>query len=79
MASTSVKRAIIIATVGISAIIVLYSLGSTDDCSLKHLGVLNDLKKYQQTLDPILCEDLDNKIIELNDRCGIEVEEIDCG
>ena len=79
MASTSVKRAIIITIVGISAIIVLYGLGSTDNCSLKHLAVLNDLKKYQQTLDPILCEDLDNRIVELNDQCGIEVEEVDCG
>jgi len=30
-------------------------------------------------LDPELCDELVNKIIELNEECGIEIEPIDCG
>jgi hypothetical protein len=41
--------------------------------------VVNDLKKYEETLDAELCDDLVNRIIDLNDKCGIEIEVIDCG
>jgi hypothetical protein len=43
------------------------------------VAVVNELKKYQETLDPEFCENLENKIIELNEECGIEIEPIDCG
>lgn len=68
--------------VGVSAIIIiviLFSAEVTDSCPLKHVGVVNDLKKYEETLDAELCVDLVNRIIDLNDKCGIEIEIIDCG
>ncbi len=78
MTSTVIKCAII-GLAGITSIVVLYSTGLVDSCSLKYVGVVSDLKKYEETLDAELCEDLVNRIIELNDQCGIEIEIIDCG
>ena len=78
MTSTVIKCAII-GLAGIASIVVLYSAGLVDSCSIKHVGVVSDLKKYEETLGAELCEDLVNRIIELNDQCGIEIEIIDCG
>lgn len=70
---------IIISLASISVIIVLYSTGLVDNCSIRHASVLNELKKYHDKLDPVLCEDLNDKIIELNNKCGIEMDVVDCG
>ena len=70
---------IIIGLVCICIITVFYSIGLVDSCPIKHVNVVNELKKYHENLDPELCEDLDNKIIELNNKCGIEMDVIDCG
>ena len=78
MTGTFVK-CLVIGLAGLVLIVVLYSTGLVDSCSIKHIGVVSDLKKYEETLDAELCEDLVNKIIELNDKCGIEIEIIDCG
>ena len=78
MTGTFVK-CLVIGLAGLVLIVVLYSTGLVDSCSIKHIGVVSDLKKYEETLDAELCEDLVNRIIELNDKCGIEIEIIDCG
>ena len=78
MTSTFVK-CVMIGLAGLVLIVVLYSAGLVDSCSIKHVGVVSDLKKYEETLDAELCEDLVNRIIELNDQCEIEIEIIDCG
>ncbi|MGQ0638482.1 MAG: hypothetical protein ACT4N1_03900 [Nitrososphaerota archaeon] len=78
MTSTFVK-CVMIGLAGLVLIVVLYSVGLVDSCSIKHVGVVSDLKKYEETLDAEFCEDLINRIIELNDQCGIEIEIIDCG
>jgi hypothetical protein len=72
-------KSVAIGLVVIILIVILFSAGVVDNCPLKHVGVVNDLKKYEETLDAELCEDLVNRIIELNDQCGIEIEIIDCG
>jgi len=78
MANTLLKSVAIGLAVIILAV-VLFSVGLLDNCPLKHVGVVNDLKKYEETLDAELCDDLVNRIIDLNDKCGIEIEVIDCG
>jgi len=78
MANTLLKSVAIGLAAIISAVI-LFSVGLLDNCPLKHVGVVNDLKKYEETLDAELCDDLVNRIIDLNDKCGIEIEVIDCG
>jgi len=78
MANTLLKSV----AIGLAAIIlavILFSVGLLDNCPLNHVGVVNDLKKYEETLDAELCDDLVNRIIDLNDKCGIEIEVIDCG
>ena len=78
MANTLLKS-VAIGLVAIILIVILFSAGVVDNCPLKHVDVVNDLKKYEETLDAELCDDLVNRIIDLNDKCGIEIEVIDCG
>ena len=78
MANTLLKS-VAIGLAAIISIVILFSVGLLDNCPLKHVGVVNDLKKYEETLDAELCDDLVNRIIDLNDKCGIEIEVIDCG
>jgi len=78
MANTLLKS-VAIGFAAIISVVILFSVGLLDNCPLKHVGVVNDLKKYEETLDAELCDDLVNRIIDLNDKCGIEIEVIDCG
>lgn len=79
MANTFLKRIIIVSLCGIAIIAVLYGTGLANTCPIKHIQVVDDLKKYQETLDSELCDDLVERIIDLNDQCDIEIEVIDCG
>ena len=79
MKSTFVKRTLVISLAGIVAIVILYSFAVTDKCPLTQIDVLNDMKKYEITKDPELCDDINNRIIQLNNKCGIEMEILDCG
>ena len=72
------KYGIIVVMTVLTAII-LYNVWFVNSCPVKHMTVVDDLKQYQKTLDPELCDNLVNKIIELNEECGIEIEPIDCG
>ena len=79
MISTFAKRAIIIGLAGIVAITLLYILDVSNTCPIKQINVLNDIKKYDATKNPDLCADINNRIVELNNKCGIEMEILDCG
>ena len=79
MISTFVKRVLVIGLVGIGAIVILYSLGVTDNCPIEQIDVLSDMKKYELTKDAELCDDINNRIIQLNNKCKIEMEILDCG
>jgi len=69
----------IIVAVTVLVTIVLYNIWFVNSCPIKHVTVVNELKEYQETSDPEICDNLVNKIIELNEECGIEIEPIDCG
>jgi hypothetical protein len=79
MVSTFVKRATIIGLAGITAIIILYVVYVSNTCPIKQINVLNDMKKYDTTKNPELCNDINNRIIQLNNQCGIVMEILDCG
>jgi hypothetical protein len=79
MANIFVKRAVIIGLGGIVAIVVLYNFGFVDSCQIKQIDVLSDMKKYEIKKDPQLCDALNNRIIQLNNACGIKMEILDCG
>ena len=74
---TSVKYifvAIIVAVLGIFIITTPW-----DSCGIKHVGIINDISKYYETLDPEFCEALVYRIDEFNDQCSPEIEILDCG
>ena len=48
-------------------------------CSAKHVVILNDIEKFEQTLDPEFCEIIIERIDLFNDECEPEIEIIDCG
>ncbi len=77
--TNTLLKSVAIGLAAIISVVILFSVGLLDNCPLKHVGVVNDLKKYEETLDAELCDDLVNRIIDLNDKCGIEIEVIDCG
>ncbi len=79
MVSIFVKRAIIIGLAGIAAIVILYSFDISNTCPIKQIDVLNDMKKYEITKDPELCDNINNRIIQLNNQCRIGMEILDCG
>ena len=79
MKSIFVKRILVISLAGIVAIVILYSFAVTDKCPLKQIDILNDMKKYEITKDPELCDDINNRIIQLNNQCGIRIGILDCG
>lgn len=79
MPSIFVKRAIIIGLAGIAAIVILYSFVISNTCPIKQIDVLNDMKKYEITKNPELCDNINNRIIQLNNQCGIKMEILDCG
>ncbi len=79
MVNTFVKRAIMIGTAGIVAIVLLYNFDVSDRCLIKQIDVLNDMKKYETTKNPELCDELNNRIVQLNNQCGIKMEILDCG
>ena len=68
-----------IVTMAVLSAIILYSIWFVDSCPIKHVVVANELEQYQKTMDPELCDNLLDKIIELNEECEIEIEPIDCG
>lgn len=69
----------IIVSMAVLTAIILYNIWFVNSCPIMHVTVVNELEQYQETLDPELCDELVNKIIELNEECGIEIEPIDCG
>lgn len=76
---SNVSKYGIIVAVAVLVAIVLYTTWFVNSCPIKHVTVVNELKQYQETSDPELCDNLVDKIIELNEECGIEIEQIDCG
>ncbi len=79
MTSKFVKHSVLIGSAGAVAVAILYSVGLVDSCPAKHVAIISDLNKYHETLDPEFCEKLVERIIELNEECGIEIEILDCG
>ena len=79
MTSQKTQRIRVLAAIGI-AILVGLVLGTIfTSCSSKHIGILNDIKTYEQTLDPEFCANLVDRIDLFNDECEPEIEILDCG
>jgi len=70
-------RILVFAAIGIS--IALIFVTSINSCSVKHITLLNDIERYQETLDPEFCETIVYRIDDFNDECEPEIEILDCG
>ena len=73
---TIVKLVVIFAAVFAIGTVLAFSINS---CGFDHVGITNDLKFYEQTLDPEFCEDLVEKIDMFNEQCSPYIETLDCG
>src|SRR5579863_6845996 len=79
MVSKFLKRSILIVLVGITVIVILYHLGFVNTCPIKQIDINSDLKKYDQTKDPELCSQLNDKISQFDNECKGSLEILDCG
>jgi len=79
MVSKFLKYALVIILSGVIAIVVLYNVGFIDKCPLKQIDIEGDLKKYDQTKDPELCAQLNDKISQFDNECKGNLEILDCG
>jgi len=79
MVSKFLKYALVIMLSGVIAIVVLYNVGFIDKCPLKQIDIEGDLKKYDQTKDPELCAQLNDKISQFDNECKGNLEILDCG
>ena len=73
------KWIMIIFSVGLVAAVVSYEMQVSNSCSIRQLNLAGEMKKYDHTLDPQLCDSLNAKIGKFNDECKYDLEELDCG
>lgn len=79
MISKFLKGTIIMVLAGIVTIAMLYNVGLADKCPVRQIAITGDLKKYDQTKDPELCAQLNDKILQFDNECKGDLEELDCG
>ena len=48
-------------------------------CGVEHMSILNEIKIYEESLDPEFCEIILKKINSFNDSCTPTLEILDCG
>lgn len=50
-----------------------------NSCGIDHMFILNQINSYEKSLDPEICEEIDEKIDLFNDECKPQMEILDCG
>ena len=70
-------RNILLIIFGIFIIIIFFSYDTS--CGVEHMSILNEIKIYEESLDPEFCEIILKKINSFNDRCTPTLEILDCG
>jgi hypothetical protein len=79
MVSIFLKGTIIVILVGVVTTLILYNAKLIDVCPLRQVYITEEIKKYDTTKDPELCDDLNGKISQFNNDCKAELEVLDCG
>ncbi len=74
---TKTTKTIVVIIIAVSIGILLGTIFTS--CSVKHIGILNDIEKFEQTLGPEFCASIVERIDVFNDECEPEIEIIDCG
>ena len=65
--------------ISVIAVAVVALSMSGNFCGIQHMSILNDIKTYEQSLDPEYCEQIVERIDLFNDQCEPEIEILDCG
>lgn len=79
MLNRQLKWVIIIIAVGSIFAIVSYKIEFPNTCPMRQLTIVGEIKKYDETKDPLLCDKLNTKISQFNNQCKSNIEELDCG
>lgn len=79
MPNKQIRWILVIVAIGFAASAVSYELVLSNACPVRQLDIAGEIKKYDQTKDPLLCDALNSKISKFNDGCNASVEELDCG
>ena len=79
MLNRQIRWILAIVVIGFAASVVSYELILSNACPVRQLDIAGEVKKYDQTKDPLLCDALNSKISKFNDECKASVEELDCG
>ena len=61
------------------SVIVVLVVFTGDSCGVQHIIILNEIKSYEKSFEPELCESIVEKIDSFNDQCGSHIEILDCG
>ena len=61
------------------SVVVVLIVFTGDSCGVQHIIILNEIKSYEQSFEPELCESVVEKIDSFNDQCGPQIEILDCG
>ncbi|SMH70646.1 conserved exported protein of unknown function [Candidatus Nitrosotalea okcheonensis] len=79
MLNRQLKWIVIIVTAGLTVSVVSYVFELSRVCTVRQLGIAEDIMHYDKTKDPQLCDMLNSKISQFNDACKSNIEELDCG
>ena len=73
------SKKLILIGLAISALIVGISFAAMNSCGVRHVILVNDIKSYENSLDPEFCYTLVQNILEFNEQCNNSIEIFDCG
>ena len=79
MTSLFLRGSVIVVLVAVVIALVLYNAKLIDACPLRQVYVIYEIKKFDQTKDPQLCDELNGKISQFDTDCKSELEVLDCG
>jgi len=78
LTSQKTKLGIILIVISIGGFVFAFS-ANENSCGIRHMILIDDLQKYENSLDPEVCEKLIDGITLFNEQCIPEIEIFDCG
>lgn len=64
--------------VAVSTLILIFVF-IPDNCAVRHVVLLDDIDRYNESQDPEICVELLDRIISFQEDCEPMVEILDCG
>lgn len=72
------KKSILIG-IAISILFVGIIFVSLNSCGVRHVMIINDIKSYEDSMDPEFCYEMVENILDYNEKCNDSIEIFDCG